>query len=116
MLMSTLILLAVLVSFAIADVEFVTPAAGSIVAGAKTLSVTWKESGVKPPLTSFTTYTMFLVAGGNEVESQVYIQPVNGEGKQARPLLRILIRDTNCRSKSPLAVKVLSALGTPPLE
>lgn len=116
MLIRSLILLAVLVFSAIADVEFVTPAAGSTVAGAKTLSVTWKESGVKPPLTTFTTYTMFLVAGGDEVESQVCMQSVNGEGEQARPLLRILIRDTNCRSKSPSAVKVLSALGTQPLE
>ncbi len=116
MLIRFLILLAVLVTSAIADVEFVTPAAGSTLAGAKTLSVTWKESGVKPPITSLTTYTMFLVAGGDGVESQVCIQPVNGEGEQARSLLRILIRDTTCRSKSPSAVRVLSALGTPPLE
>lgn len=116
MLIRSLILLAVLVTSAIADVEFLTPAAGSTVAGAKTLSVSWKESGVKPPLTSFTTYTMFLVAGGDEVQSQVCIQPVNGEGEQARSLLQILIRDTACRSKSPSAVKVLSALGTPLLE
>lgn len=74
MLIRSLILLAVLVSSAIADVEFVTPAAGSIVAGAKSLPVTWKESGVKPPLTSLTTYTMFLVAGGDAVESQVCIK------------------------------------------
>lgn len=116
MLIRSLILLAVLVTSAIADVEFVTPAAGSTVAAAKTLSVTWKESGVKPPLTSLTTYTMFLVAGGDGAESQACIQPVNGEGEQARSLLRILIRDTTCRSKSPSAVKVLSALATPPLE
>lgn len=116
MLIRSLILLAVLVTSAIADVEFVTPAAGSTVAGAKTLSVSWKESGVKPPLTSFTTYTLFLVAGGDKVESQVCIQPVNGEGEQARSLVQVLIRDMACRSKSPSVVKVLSALGTPLLE
>lgn len=99
MLIRSLILLAVLVISAIADVEFLTPAAGSTVAGATTLSVSWKESGVKPPLTSFTTYTMFLVAGGDGVESQVCIQPVKGEGEKARSLLQILIRDTTCRSK-----------------
>lgn len=116
MLIRSLILLAVLVTSAIADVEFVTPAAGSTVAGAKTFSVSWKESGVKPLLTSFTTYTIFLVAGGDGVESQVCIQPVNGEVEQVRSLLRILIRDTTCRSKSPSVVKVLSALVTLLLE
>lgn len=74
MLIRSLTLLAALASSAIADVEFVTPAAGSTVAGAKTLSVTWKESGVEPPITSFTTFTLFLVAGGDDVESQVCIQ------------------------------------------
>lgn len=116
MLVRSLTLLAALASSAIADVEFVSPAAGSTVAGAKTLSVTWKESGVKPPITSFTTYTVFLVAGGDDVESQVCIQPVKREGEQARPLLRILIRNTGYRSKWPLVVKVRSALGTQPLE
>lgn len=116
MLIRSLILLTALASSAIADVEFVTPAAGSTVAGAKTLSVTWKESGVKPPITSFTTYTMFLVAGGDEVESQVCIQLVKREGEQAWPLLGMLIRNTSPRSKSPSVVKVRSALGTQPLE
>lgn len=116
MLVRSLTLLAALASSAIADVEFVSPAAGSTVAGAKTLSVTWKESGVKPPITSFTIYTVFLVAGGDDVESQVCIQPVKREGEQARPLLRILIRNTGYRSKWPLVVKVRSALGTQPLE
>ena len=92
MLIRSLVLLAALASSAIADVEFVTPAAGSTVVGAKTLSVTWKESGVKPPITSFTTFTIFLVAGGDEVESQVCIQPMKRECEQARPLLRLLIR------------------------
>ncbi|MCJ1348741.1 hypothetical protein MMC31_006974 [Peltigera leucophlebia] len=79
MLTRSLSLLAALASFAIADVEFVTPAAGSTVVGAKTLAVAWKESGVKPPISSLTTYTMFLVAGGDEVESQVQIA-LGGQG------------------------------------
>lgn len=116
MLIRSLTLLAALASSAIADVEFVTPAAGSTVVGAKTLSVTWKESGVKPPITSFTTFTIFLVAGGDEVESQVCIQPMKRECEQARPLLWMLIRNTSYRSKSPLVVRVRSALGTQPLE
>ena len=72
MLVRSFFVLAALVSLTTADVEFVTPSAGSTVAGGKTLSVTWKESGVQPPLSSFTTYTLFLCAGGNDVQSQVW--------------------------------------------
>lgn len=84
MLIRSLTLLAALASSAIADVEFVTPAAGSTVAGAKTLSVTWKESGVEPPITSFTTFTLFLVAGGDDVESRVCIQSVKENASRRR--------------------------------
>ena len=72
-------LLTALVPFALADVEFVTPAAGnSIAGGGKAISVTWKESGIDPPISSFTGYTVFLCAGGNEEESQVWNKPRAG--------------------------------------
>lgn len=75
MLVTSLFLLTALVPFAIADVQFISPAAGnSIPGGGKTLSVTWKESGDDPPISSFTTYTLFLCAGGNDPESQVRSQ------------------------------------------
>ena len=72
MLIRIIAILPFLFTFANADVEFVTPAAGaSIVGGGKTLSVTWKESGVQPPISSLTSYTLFLCAGGNDAGSQV---------------------------------------------
>lgn len=68
-----LFLLAVLAQFASADVQFTTPSAGSSLAGGvkNTISVAWEESGDNPPLSSLTTYTIFLCAGGNDVPSQV---------------------------------------------
>ncbi|MCJ1465627.1 hypothetical protein MMC07_004246 [Pseudocyphellaria aurata] len=76
----SLFLLTTLAPFAIADVEFTSPAAGnSIAGGGKTLSVTWKESGDKPPISSFTTYTLFLCAGGNTPESQIQVA-IGGQG------------------------------------
>lgn len=72
MLIRPILLLTALAPFALGDVQFTSPAAGnSISGGGKTLSVTWKESGDDPPISSFTTYTLFLCAGGNEPESQV---------------------------------------------
>ena len=63
MLITSLFLLTAWVPFAIADVEFTSPAAGnSIPGGGKTLSVTWKESGDDPPISTFTTYTLFQTA------------------------------------------------------
>lgn len=59
-------LLAALAPFALADVEFTSPAAGaSVAAGAITIS--WKDSGVSPPLSELTPQTLQLVVGGNEV-------------------------------------------------
>ena len=60
-----LALLGSIASLALADVEFVTPAAGaSIPAGA--ITVTFKESGTAPLITTFSSYQLFLVAGGND--------------------------------------------------
>lgn len=88
MLVKFFFLLTALVALAFADVQFVTPSAGNSVAGGgKSLSVTWKESGVKPPISSFTTYTLFLCAGGNEFESQVRYQRHNKAGDRGeRPI------------------------------
>lgn len=57
-------LLATLTPLALADVEFVSPAAGaSMPAGA--LSITWKESGTAPKISEFDSYVLELVLGGN---------------------------------------------------
>ena len=112
MLVKSLFLLAALAPFAIADVEFTSPAAGnSISAGGKTLSVTWKESGDDPPISSFTTYTLFLCAGGNEPESQVRPSPPGGRLESFNGNLLVL---RNHRCKSHWVAKAASVWGTRP--
>ncbi|RMZ89357.1 hypothetical protein DV736_g3416, partial [Chaetothyriales sp. CBS 134916] len=59
-------LLAACMASAWADVEFLTPAAGSS-QSSLTLSITWQDSGTDPPLSDLTSYQMYLCAGGNAV-------------------------------------------------
>jgi hypothetical protein len=66
MLWAPLALLAALAPFASADVEFVWPKAGERATGGNAVVVEWKDSGEKPPLSEFTTYQLFLCAGGND--------------------------------------------------
>ena len=71
MLFRLLLFLAAVAPYTFADVEFTAPAAGATETGGSTLSVEWKESGTGPPITSFSTYQLFLCAGGNEASSFV---------------------------------------------
>jgi hypothetical protein len=64
MILRCLTLLAALVPYVFADVEFTTPAAGATIAG-NSISIAWKESGVSPPITELASYQIFLCAGGN---------------------------------------------------
>lgn len=59
-----LTLLAALAPLAFADVEFITPAAGASIA-AGTMTVTWQDSGVTPPLSELTLTDLQLLVGGN---------------------------------------------------
>lgn len=49
-----------------ADVQFVQPAAGASLKAGGTLTVSWKDSGSQPALSSLTNYVLQLCAGGNE--------------------------------------------------
>ena len=62
-----------LTSFALADVQFTKPAAGTSLAGGGTLAVAWKESGTAPAITTFNSYQLFLMAGGNDAASMVSV-------------------------------------------
>jgi len=75
MLLRLLVLLAAVAPYALADVQFTSPDAGATVEGGTTLSVKWKESGTSPPITSLTTYQLFLCAGGNDQTSFVRYLP-----------------------------------------
>ena len=74
MLIRLLTLLAAVAPYVFADVQFTSPSAGGTVAGGKTLSIEWKDSGEKPPLSDLTTYDLFLCAGGNDEESFVCLK------------------------------------------
>ncbi|KAF2864511.1 hypothetical protein K470DRAFT_254149 [Piedraia hortae CBS 480.64] len=63
-------LLSLLLPLALADVEITSPAAGSTIA-AGTITVKWKDSGDKPALTDLESYTLSLVVGGNEANTQL---------------------------------------------
>ena len=47
-----------------ADVAFTKPAAGDVITGTS-LVAEWKESNHKPPISTFSSYQLFLCAGGN---------------------------------------------------
>lgn len=63
--------LAVVTPLVLADVKFTSPAAGASLSAENPIVVTWTESGDEPPLSSLTTYTVYLCAGGNDAPSQV---------------------------------------------
>lgn len=76
-----LLLLAAVAPYTFADVEFTAPAAGATVTGGSTLDVEWKESGTSPPITSFSTYQLFLCAGGNDAGSFLPLIPLSTNGE-----------------------------------
>lgn len=54
----------------LADVKFTAPAAGANVA-VGTIDVQWEDSGISPPLSSLTAYSLLLVTGGNADDQMV---------------------------------------------
>ena len=70
MIIRTLALLAALLPFALADVDFTSPDAGQSISGL-TLDIKWKDSGDEPKLSELATYQMFLCAGGNDATEYV---------------------------------------------
>ncbi|KAL8957771.1 MAG: hypothetical protein Q9193_005043 [Seirophora villosa] len=65
----TLLLLAAFSSFAFADIQFTSPAAGATLQAGKPITAKWKDSGDGTALTDLKTYTLFLCAGGNDAAS-----------------------------------------------
>lgn len=67
---SILLVAASLLSFALADVEVTSPAAGASLSGLE-LTVEWKDSGDTPKLADLASYQLFLCAGGNDADDYV---------------------------------------------
>ena len=64
MILRCLPLLVTILPYAVADVKFTAPPAGSTITGT-TISMTWEESGASPPISELASYQIFLCAGGN---------------------------------------------------
>lgn len=75
--MSTLLCLVLtFASFALADVRFVKPeAGGNLKAGL--IDVQWEDSGISPPISELTQYTLSLMVGGNEDDEMVGIAEID---------------------------------------
>jgi hypothetical protein len=63
--------LAALLPVAFAGVEFTKPAAGATLTAGTAIQVEWKESTDGPALADLQSYTLFLMAGGNDEGSNV---------------------------------------------
>ncbi|KXL44687.1 hypothetical protein M433DRAFT_162285 [Acidomyces richmondensis BFW] len=65
--------------FALADVQFTSPAAGaSLPAGS--ITVTWKDSGTSPAISQLTTYTLTLMVGGNTDSNSLPLTTITANG------------------------------------
>lgn len=61
-------------SLVLADVEFTEPAAGANL-NAGQIDVQWKDSGISPPISELTQYTLSLMVGGNDLNDMVCSPP-----------------------------------------
>lgn len=75
MLLNLLYLLAALAPSALADVKFITPAAGASIPAGGTFAVEWKDSGSAPSIADLASYQLFLCAGGNDATNFVRDPP-----------------------------------------
>ncbi|KAL9034569.1 MAG: hypothetical protein Q9214_006988 [Letrouitia sp. 1 TL-2023] len=66
-----LFLLSTIAPFILCDVRFTSPPAGASLQAGQTLIVSWNDSKESVSLDPFTSYSLFLCAGGDEAESQV---------------------------------------------
>jgi Ser-Thr-rich glycosyl-phosphatidyl-inositol-anchored membrane family len=71
MILRYLSLLATLIPYAFADVQFTAPAPGTTIKAGGALTIEWKDSGDAPPLDTLLSYQLFLCAGGNKDGSYV---------------------------------------------
>jgi len=75
-----LALLAAITPFALADIEFTSPAAGAKLTGGGSINIEWKESGNSPSISDLTTYQLFLCAGGNDDTTFIQLTAITTSG------------------------------------
>ena len=64
-------LLSTVAPFILCDLQFTYPTADASISAGQTVNITWQDSGDGAPLGFYTSYSLFLCAGGNEAHSQV---------------------------------------------
>lgn len=64
------IMVAMFMTLALADVEFIEPSAGSSLTAGQ-IEVRWKDSGINTPISELTQYTLSLMIGGNDLDNMV---------------------------------------------
>ena len=62
---AALVLLCSLASVSQADVRFTEPSAGANLTAGQ-IDVRWEDSGISPPISELTQYTLSLMVGGND--------------------------------------------------
>ncbi|CAK44833.1 hypothetical protein AnigIFM63309_002309 [Aspergillus niger] len=65
----TVYLVLSLLSAALADIEFIDPAAGTVIRAGDEFTAHWRDSGTLPRLASLVQYDLYLCAGGDTVGS-----------------------------------------------
>lgn len=65
-LITILTLLLLLPATTHADVSLTSPKAGETITGGSTITVKWEDSGSKPKLSEFTSFSLFLCMGSNK--------------------------------------------------
>lgn len=69
---AVLVLLCSFASVSQADVRFTEPPAGANLTAGQ-IDVRWEDSGIKPPISELTQYTLSLMVGGNDNQDMVCI-------------------------------------------
>jgi hypothetical protein len=64
-------MVAIFTTLAVADVKFIEPSAGANPTAGQ-IEVRWEDSGIKPPISELTQYTLALMVGGNDLNDMVY--------------------------------------------
>jgi hypothetical protein len=63
-------MVAIFTTLAVADVKFIEPSAGANLTAGQ-IEVRWEDSGISPPISELTQYTLSLMVGGNDLKDMV---------------------------------------------
>jgi hypothetical protein len=70
------LVVAMLTTLVVADVKFSEPSAGANLTAGQ-IDVRWEDSGINPPISELTQYTLSLMIGGNDLNDMVCVPPAD---------------------------------------